>query len=306
MLAEIIQKGKCIAFIGSGLSKAESYRDWEEVIKGKNGLIDFVFENQNLYLIDVEKKLIDLVEDCKNHNFDRYKEFILNEFGRKFAPFVYHPNHQQIWKIPFHSVFTTNFDPCLYDAGRSLDVLTQVFSYPYFPIPPQKSSLNHLHGLAFYTGDDDIDLIDTIIFSKSEYANAYKGPNNYLKDLLFFSMTKYTIFFSGFSLKDPFILDLFKDINQNINYRAELVKLKLKENIILPSHFILFPEGEPDEELLADLNALNINVISYKPINTNYVGLDYILQYLSTGKSESFVKMPSIKGSIKSGENNES
>ena len=96
-----------------------------------------------------------------------------------------------------------------------------------------------------------------------------------------------------------------KDINQNIQYRAEEVKLTLKENISLPSHFILFPEGEPDCELLTDLSVLNINIINYKPINKNHVGLDYILHYLATGTSESIIKMPSIKDSIKSGEQDE-
>ena len=209
-LSVIIQKGKCIAFIGAGLSKSEFYKDWEESIKGKNGLINNVFENEGLEKIDNSKRLIDLVEDCKKHNFNRYKEFILKEYGRNFAPLVYHPNHQQIWKIPFYCVLTTNFDPCLYDAGRSFKCFNSDLHLSLLFPPPIKSSLNHLHGLAFFTGDNDIECIDTIIFSKSEYVKAYKGPSNYLKDLLLFSMTRFSIFFSGFSMKDPFILDLFK------------------------------------------------------------------------------------------------
>lgn len=304
-LVKIIQRGKCIAFVGAGLSKSEFYKDWEEAIKGKSGLIEYVFENKDLDQIDTSKKLIDLVEDCKKHNFNRYREYLLSEYGRRSAPYVYHPNHQQIWRIPFHCIFTTNFDPCLYDAGRSLNILTQVFSYPYLPLPPRKLSLNHLHGLAFYTGDDDIELMDTIIFAKSEYTNAYKGPNNFLKDLLLFSMTEFTIFFTGFSMKDPFILDIFKDIHQNIKYRSEEVKLKLKKHITIPTHYILFPHGEPDQELLNDLSLLNIRVINYNPINKNFVGQDYILHYLSSGTSGSITKMPSIKDSISIGEQDE-
>ena len=95
-LIKIIQRGRCIAFVGAGLSKSESYKDWEEAIKGKNGLIEYVFENKNLDLIDTSKKVIDLVEDCKTHNYSRYREFLLNEYGRRLAPYVYHPNHQQI------------------------------------------------------------------------------------------------------------------------------------------------------------------------------------------------------------------
>jgi len=296
-LIKIIRDGKCIAFVGAGLSKSANYKDWEEAIKGKNGLIEYVFENKDLDKIDKSKKLIDLAEDCKKHNFDRYRDYLLKEYGRRAAPYVYHPNHQQIWKIPFHCIFTTNFDPCLYDAGRSLNILSRVFCYPLFSIPPLEKSLNHLHGLAFDTGDD-IEYIDTIIFAQSEYTNAYKGPNNYLKDLLHFSMLKYTIFFTGFSMKDPFIFDIFKDIYQNIRYRSEEVNKKLNVQIPISKHYILFPHGEPDQELLTDLRLLNINVINYNPINNNFVGQDYILHYLLSESSGNIIKMPSLKDSI--------
>jgi len=298
-LSKIIKNNECIAFVGAGLSKAENYKDWEESIKGKNGLIEYVFSGGNNYLLDPTKKIIDIIEDCKKHNINKYREFILNEYGRGLSPLVFHPNHQQIWKIPFYCVLTTNFDPCLYDSGRYSKSIN-IFSYPYLPSPPLKNSLYHIHGLAFEI-DDDIDPINTIIFSKSEYDNAYKVRRNDLTDLLHYSMTKYTMLFVGFSMSDPFILDLFKDIYKNIKSRIEEFKIKLNMEVKIPHHFILFPEGEPNEELLKDLTALKISVINYKPIDAKYVGLDHILLYLVQGVQESFIPTPSIKDSSELG-----
>ena len=309
---QAIKKHRCIAFIGAGFSKSENYRDWKEVIFGskgsdgsviKPGLIQYTFEKEEYTLTGPTKKLIDIAEDCKIKNNIKYGEFILKEFGRGLSPSVHNKNHIRLWKIPFVSIFTTNFDPCLYDSGRENNNI-KVFCYPYLRLPIVNNGLYHLHGLAFDTGDD-IDLLNTIILSRSEYENAYKVGKTFLTDLFYYTMQNYTILFLGFSMDDPVIMELFKDIYQNFQERIAIVKSTIKIEIKFPSHFILFPQNEPNQELRKDLENLNIQIINYNPLDNNYIGLDYILLHLIEDIQESFIQLPSLKDVYEIGEKDE-
>jgi hypothetical protein len=298
---------KCVAFVGAGFSKSENYKDWNEVIHGtdmNNGLIKYCFEEEKYLLDDQNKKLIDIAEDCKIKNKERYHEFLEKEFGRGLAPSVHNKNHTRLWKIPFHSILTTNFDPCLYDAGRENYTIT-IQSYPLLNISLIQHRLYHLHGIAFDT-NEPIKRRETIIFSRSEYLSAYKTSSNYLTELLTHTLQDYSIFFIGFSMSDPFILDFFKDIFENLIKRDKAIKEIYGRSINLPKHYILFPQGEPTEELRIDLRKLNIEIINFNPLNDSFFGLDYILLHILDKGNKYFLKYPSLKEDLEKGGENES
>jgi hypothetical protein len=121
-----INANKCLAFIGAGLSITVNYRNWEDVILGTkegksarklNGLIHNVFGKSAKETDFAPKSLPDIAECCKIKDTNKYSEFILQEFGRGSSPSKFHRNHSRIWKIPFLSVVTTNYDSCLYDSA---------------------------------------------------------------------------------------------------------------------------------------------------------------------------------------------
>jgi SIR2-like domain len=274
-----IHDKKCIAFVGAGMSRPAGYKDWETVVLE---LAKYVLEENEFNNIDFKnkKELPKIAQCCKETDFNKYKTFILNEFGRGSSPTKYHPNHISLWRIPFESIVTTNYDSCLYDAGGEVEKLKQIYTLPDLAINIKSGNLYHIHGLAFEIPNIELDLIRTIIFAESDYNNYYKSPINDLVTFFYSALQNYSFLFLGLSLSDAFINNMFEDLYHNLNTKSRALNTIANKTLKLPSHFLLYRDGDYDEKFIETLKKLNINLITYNSIDENYTGLEVVLNYL--------------------------
>ncbi len=285
VIESIINK-KCIAFIGAGLSVSEGYPTWDSLILGsyengsltKDGLLQYVGLTNSDIPIDKKDDLMEVSELCKLKDINKYYDFIIDKFGKGNSLLKYGINHTTIWRIPFQSVLTTNFDSCLYDAASNDNRLHKIFVSPVLSHNPECGYLYHLHGIAFEL-DDKRNYKETIVLSASEYAEYYNSSMNDLMILFYKVLSEYSLLYVGFSMNDINVKKIMKHTNTLLLQRKSLALKKLQENIDIMSSYILLPEQEVNLNLVDELLQLNINVISYKP-QSDFSGLQKLLFHI--------------------------
>lgn len=263
----VIKRGKCIAWIGSGLSKGV-YPGWKETV---NELCD-ACRVQSLKSEEqsVADRLIDKAEECKLANLEEYKNTLANLFGRQ--PVYNRFAFDYLVNLRFlKGIVTTNFDPLL-----SLTAATHgnndIYSYPNLPVSKigeNPCPIFYIHGLARhgYTPNGN-----NLILARSDFNLAYNGiVRSFLDQLL----TYYDLLFLGCRLTEPAIHDAFQRVHD--------IHMQIKSansEVPLPQRFILHPtsqridlasstdvdleeEKKPDEE--KRFNEMGIEVIRYEP-----------------------------------------
>jgi hypothetical protein len=283
-----------LAFVGAGLSISQGYRSWKEVVLGtqdsgkvtKEGLVQFVGKKLTDFSIAEREDLLQIAQNCKEHNPRLYEEFVLNEFKRIVSPSHWHSSHLFLWRIPFKSIVTTNFDPCLFDSGYIVfhDRL-KVYTIPKFKIPPEQGHLYHLHGLAYKT-NPPIENIETIVLSKSEYDKWYINGGS------IFSFVKYilenhNILFLGYSFNDDHFKLLIKDIKAILDFEIESTRRIHNKHVELKKHFLIIRHDEITDEEEKNLRKYNIETIKYRGEGNDYSALERLIIQIyekSTGK----------------------
>ena len=196
-LAEELEKGKLIVFVGAGVSKNSGLPDWKELIKDYaeyRGIKEFTSKE---YLAIPEKV------------FERYGSLKYYEIAEKRFSGKYVPNsiHRILKEMDLTYIITTNYDTLIEDEIKNLQVVSKDEDLPY---TSSNKMLIKMHG-DFKNKN--------IVLKKSDYDN-YEKNFQLISTLIKGLFTTNTILFIGYSYNDT-------NIQQIMNWIKEIFSGKM-------------------------------------------------------------------------------
>ena len=187
-----LRQGNATILIGAGLSKAAGFVDWKGLLRDLAKEIGLRIEDEN--------DLISVAQFHKNSKQNRNKidEKIVNEFTDKD---IETENHHIIARLPFKTIWTTNYDDLIEDThakyNKKVDVKSEVDSL-FINRDNRSCILYKMHG--------DKDHPNKAVLLKEDYEKYYYTHEPFIALLNSELITK-SFLFVGFSFTDP-----------NINY----------------------------------------------------------------------------------------
>lgn len=183
-----INSNSASIFAGAGLSIPAGFVNWSELMKE-------IADDLGLKL-DLENDLISLAQFHVNENANNSKinKIILNEF---IQDAVLTENHKIIARLPFTSVWTTNYDSLL---EKSFQKVNKNIDVKYSVDQLSNNDLNR--DLVIYKMHGDASRPSTAILTKAQY-EAYHQTHSSFINALSGELTTKTFLFIGFSFNDP-------------------------------------------------------------------------------------------------------
>ena len=229
-LAEELEKGKLVVFVGAGVSKNSGLPEWEELIKDYadyRGIKEFT-----------SKQFLTIPEEV----FERYGSLKYYEIAEKRFLGKYVPNsiHRILKKMKLTYIITTNYDTLIEDEIKNLQIVSKDEDLPY---TNSNRMLIKMHG--------DFDN-KNIVLKKSDYDN-YEKNFPLISTLIKGLFTTNTILFIGYSYNDV-------NVQQIMNWIKEILKEETRKAFLVE-----FTEKDDKEEE----NGEQINRISLKLLNDN-------------------------------------
>ena len=229
-LAEELEKGKLVVFVGAGVSKNSGLPDWKELIKDYaeyRGIKEFT-----------SKEYLTIPEEV----FERYGSLKYYEIAEKRLSGKYVPNsvHRILKKMDLIYIITTNYDTLIEDEIKNLQVVSKDEDLPY---TSSNRMLIKMHG-NFENKN--------IVLKKSDYDN-YEKKFPLISTLIKGLFTTNTILFIGYSYNDI-------NVQQIMNWIKEILKEKIRKAFLVE----FTNENNKEEE-----NSEQINKISLKLSNDN-------------------------------------
>ena len=229
-LAEELEKGKLVVFVGAGVSKNSGLPDWKELIKDYaeyRGIKEFT-----------SKEYLTIPEEV----FERYGSLKYYEIAEKRFSGKYFPNsiHRILKKMDLTYIITTNYDTLIEDEIKNLQVVSKDEDLPY---TSSNRMLIKMHG-DFKNKN--------IVLKKSDYDN-YEKKFPLISTLIKGLFTTNTILFIGYSYNDV-------NVQQIMNWIKEILKEETRKAFLVE-----FTEEEDKEEE----NDGHINRISLKLLTEN-------------------------------------
>ena len=229
-LAEELEKGKLIVFVGAGVSKNSGLPDWKELIKDYaeyRGIKEFT-----------SKEYLTIPEEV----FERYGSLKYYEIAEKRFSGKYFPNsiHKILKEMDLTYIITTNYDTLIEDEIKNLQVVSKDEDLPY---TSSNRMLIKMHG--------DFDN-KNIVLKKSDYDN-YEKNFQLISTLIKGLFTTNTILFIGYSYNDT-------NVQQIMNWIKEILKEETRKAFLVE-----FTEKDDKEEE----NGEQINRISLKLLTEN-------------------------------------
>ena len=229
-LAEELEKGKLVVFVGAGVSKNSGLPDWKELIKDYaeyRGIKEFT-----------SKEYLTIPEEV----FERYGSLKYYEIAEKRFSGKYFPNsiHRILKKMDLTYIITTNYDTLIEDEIKNLQVVSKDEDLPY---TSSNKMLIKMHG-DFKNKN--------IVLKKSDYDN-YEKNFQLISTLIKGLFTTNTILFIGYSYNDT-------NVQQIMNWIKEILKEETRKAFLVE-----FTEKDDKEEE----NGEQINRISLKLLTKN-------------------------------------
>ena len=229
-LAEELEKGKLVVFVGAGVSKNSGLPKWEELIKDYadyRGIKEFT-----------SKQFLTIPEEV----FERYGSLKYYEIAEKRFLGKYVPNsiHRILKKMKLTYIITTNYDTLIEEEIKNLQIVSKDEDLPY---TNSNRMLIKMHG--------DFEN-KNIVLKKSDYDN-YEKNFQLISTLVKGLFTTNTVLFIGYSYSDT-------NVQQIMNWIKEILKEKTRKAFLVE----FTNEDNKEEE-----NGEQINKISLKLLNDN-------------------------------------
>lgn len=256
-LIEELADGRCIVFIGSGVSNSVKFNDdkriptWRDFLEKCLVQIHGRDKEQAKQLIEIDKYL-DALQIIKDRMDPKdYKRILKNYFTVHIRNISDHGALKPIFNLNLPVIVSTNFDTTYEDY-----CVQQTTNQSYNVVSYDKTSeiigaLKSSEGLIL-KAHGTIKEADNLIFTKNEYYKFMRNCPAFFTILKSLFLTR-TILFIGYSLNDPDINILLNRVNGT--------------DLICPSapHYILLNETDSDKYKLKHWkNNFNILPVFYK------------------------------------------
>lgn len=231
-LLEHIKDGNCVLWLGSGLSIASGYLNWEDAVEAlcqKIGVESLGNDRKSSILLDKadECKSADPLEYCKIINDTYSKEIITSDISLI-----------DLIQLPFKAAVTTNFDPMLFRMFIGRLNGKHPWEYPnlqMISIERDPFAIFYTHGRA--KEEEDPNNLK-FIFSTSEFEEAYKideleGEIGECLDFFRNLISTYPILYLGTRIREPKMDVVFESVRKRFERRDSQISER-------PRGYILF------------------------------------------------------------------
>jgi hypothetical protein len=243
----ILDKKKCVAFVGSGLS-AGCFDSWPDLV---NKLCERCGSSSRVKPSDTGDALLDAAQNAKDADAQAYYKCLGEHFGKP-APSIPR-QYLSMLSLPFSCYLTVNLDPLLsvtWCIGRN-SPHDRVNAYPSLDRALMKDgSIHYLHG---YIPEGSTPEPGSIVLARREFEQAYTDNSN-LMTFLIAALEHDPIVFVGCRLQEPVMSRLFELSKRNQEDRKKL-NMQYGRHSRAPMRFIFLatPEvrdsrGHIDEE----------------------------------------------------------
>lgn len=233
-LSEIILSGRCVAYLGSGLSSTGLYHDWRTVI---NDLCKHCGIPRRVTKQSPAEDLLTAAQEAKDASLIGYREYLAGHFGRHVDR--YSRLYQALLKLPFKCYLTSTFDPSLQLMWRTDGGVNANNVHVYRALNREhcaKRSVHYLHGLIEENMQPS--QID-IVLAQGEFDSAYE-PDSNLRQFLIPTFEEDPILFIGCRLEEPALLEVFEITKKHqLERRERMSELGLLEGSPPPRYILL-------------------------------------------------------------------
>ena len=259
-LTKSVQGGKCVAFIGAGMSIPD-YPNWSDLVKEIQAARGLKAEENE------ENFSFKITGPTTKSDEEVFWSTIRERFARK------HPlktnvemKYHFLYRAPFHSYISTNFDPILVDIF-SLHSNVRFWSYPDLPNNLRDEGMLYLmHGRVDPEEDQDV---PKIVLTPPTFKEAYDPEVSLLPDLLRDIFLRHDVCFMGCGFKDENLAGVLK-ICRNIR------KTYWKPTMPNPPRWYALVEN--DEELPDGMDGCGIEIVTFGKGDQDFKGLTEILK----------------------------
>jgi hypothetical protein len=270
-LIKHVAQQNSMAFVGAGLSAGLGLPSWPQLIRQ---MIDWC-EGQGIrlpnksdieYLLDEKKDLLAAANALRaKMGDDKYRQFLAEVFLRSDLEST--ELHETLAKIPFLAVATTNYDPLVEDGhrkvhpGEAFDVFTHVDHEQLgTALNAKRYFVLKAHGT--------IEHPETIILDSKDYSSLFFKSESY-RTFLRAMFLQRTVLFLGFSMTDPELLFLLKELRAIFDGHT-------------PTHYALMDVSKTRQiELEQFEEEYGVKIISYIPSDASHPEVKSFLIELS-------------------------
>jgi hypothetical protein len=279
----VIRSGKCVVFIGSGLS-AGSYESWPTLV---NELCQHCGVDDRVSPDSSPDDLLDAAQCAKDRSEDLYLAFLGQHFGQpaSHASLLY----DSLLALPFDCYLTVNFDPLLALKGRTAKLTCSLPVRAYPSLDRKHATARSIHYLHGIIQENERPAHGPVVLTRNEFNGAYCDNSN-LMNFLLPTLENDPVVFVGCRLQEPAMARVF-DICKE--HQRERMAVALEHGCPLsppPKRFIMLPQpvvhtcnGEVDSEL--EQNAMQEQDQFYRSRDIEP------LWYAATGRDHSALRL---------------
>jgi hypothetical protein len=281
-LQELIRKGSCVAFLGSGLSTTKGlYPGWEKVVSSlcqACGLDEPTPEQEQN--VDF---MLDLADRACDRDEAAYCRTLAEIFGK---PVVETRRaYDLLMRLKFKSYITTNFDPLLaMESQKPEHSCRGVYAPPALPAHEiNNRAIYYIHGRIEVGVTPQK---DQVVLGQRNFEHAYSDTGGTLKSFLHQVFTFQELLFIGCGLREPQLMEVFRICRE---VRNEIKRERPGYRV--PQRYVLLPitlKREIDKTTRRDISTeedevlrfqeLDIKVIRYDPIDVNHSAIEEFLE----------------------------
>lgn len=201
-----VKEKKLVIFVGAGLSQAANLPDWKTITK------DILADNINKidkatgYLTALDNDVMSPLEVLDKIETD--KKIILEGFERRLKTKENDSKLHKVLSEISRRIITTNFDKLIENNSNIENVITHDSNYNLSKIDTHDEFILKIHG--------DINQADKCVIFTSQYKEIY-DKESLSKYQLQKVLSEYTCLFVGFSFQDPYVSELFDNIQKIYN-----------------------------------------------------------------------------------------
>ncbi len=259
-LQDNIAKGRCILFVGSGLSIAAGYPTWDRLVAE---LVDEAALASPVRGADLRAyassspDLLMVAEAARDvlgpHRYSNVLRRLLSQ------PVPIQPAHAFMASTNYHSIITTNYDKLIETAVT----FTRQWAPPVYLYNSVSSLGSALSGERFFVFKlhGDIDSPGDIVLTDQDYDRMiFSSP--YVRSFLQAIFLNYTLLFVGYGHSDP-------------DFKLVLKEMKLVFGGYTPPHYALMPDPH---DFVTDTfeNSMNVHIIPYDSKNNHQEATDFL------------------------------
>ncbi len=200
-LVDMVRQGKCVLFVGAGLSMQAGLPSWKGLMKSLVEAQTNLYDEQRRELEKLlsQEKYLELAEFCKSRNLSEYVRVLEDKIkGANAQPTE---THRKIFQTPFAAIVTTNYDKLL-ERAYGLENPGKLANVRNHSEADALGKLLFNGGTFILKSHGDIDRPSTIVLTSKDYQKLIHENRAFASVFAAILLTR-VVLFVGYSLNDP-------------------------------------------------------------------------------------------------------